>query len=152
MIALVGIGSKGRGQMEAPEKANAGAWDKPRFGVGIVVLLALSIFAAFLGRPTRSHAAGVSCPEASAIERPPHPRGAVPAAKAVLGGPGRVTEVTRGPGSTYAGSARRACGATVLRDSVYVVVHPVGKTCAACDLHSYVVKFKSGEWKVWIAY
>lgn len=107
---------------------------------------------ALLGTPARSHAATVSCPEASAIERPPNLRGAIPAAKAALGGPGRVTEVARGPGSTYAASVRRACGTTVLRDSVYVVVHPAGQTCAACDLHSYVVSFRSGEWKVWIAY
>jgi hypothetical protein len=35
---------------------------------------------------------------------------------------------------------------------VYVVVHPIGMTCAACDLHAYVVKLRDGPWKVWTAY
>lgn len=133
-------------------KASAGQSGALGFGGCLVILLGLSMIAALLESPTRSHAATVSCPEASAIERPSNLRGAIPTAKAALGGPGRVTEVAPGPGSTYAASARRACGTIVLRDSVYVVVHPVGQTCAACDLHSYVVRFRSGEWKVWIAY
>jgi hypothetical protein len=138
--------------MPGGTKAAAGASGKLGFGICVVAFLGLSIVTAVVGNPARSHATGAPCPDASAIERPPYPRGAVPAAKAALGGPGRVTEVRRGPGSTYAASAKRVCGATVLRDSVYVVVHPVGQTCAACDLHSYVVRFKSGGWKVWIAY
>ena len=92
------------------------------------------------------------CPGPTSLERPPYTRGAVPAAKASLGSDGRVLEVSRGPGSTYATTARRACGVKVLRDSVYVVVHPLGITCSACNLHAYVVKFREGTWKVWAAY
>ena len=136
--------------MKAGTNADAGSARTFSFGVCLPAILGLSVAAAPLAGPAPSNAAGVTCPEVSAVERPPYPRGAVPAAKAALGGPGHVTEVARGP--TYAASARRACGTTVLRDSVYVVVHPAGQTCAACDLHSYVVKFKSGGWKVWIAY
>lgn len=93
-----------------------------------------------------------SCPDATALERPANPRGAIPATKAALGSDGRVFEVRRSPGSTYAGAAMRSCGAEVLRDSVYLVVHPIGMTCSACNLHAYVVKFRKGVWKVWTAF
>lgn len=63
-----------------------------------------------------------------------------------------MLEVRRGPGSTYAAAVKRECGVEILRDSVYVVVHPVGMICAACDLHAYVVKLREGPWKVWTAY
>jgi hypothetical protein len=102
--------------------------------------------------PSLAAARTESCPDAAALERPADPHGAIPSAKAALGAKGRVLEVRRGPGSTYAASAKRACGAEVLRDSAYVVVHPRGVTCSACNLHAYVVKFREGDWKVWTAY
>jgi hypothetical protein len=92
------------------------------------------------------------CPSASGLERPANIRGAIPAAKDALGSKGRVLEVKRGPGSTYAAAVKRACGVEILRNSVYVVVHPVGAVCSACNLHAYVVKFREGPWKVWTAY
>jgi hypothetical protein len=101
---------------------------------------------------SRAAARAGSCRDAAVLERPADPHGAIPTAKAALGAKGRVLEVRRGPGSTYAASAKRACGVEVLRDSVYVVVHPIGITCAACNLHAYVVKFREGEWKVWTTY
>lgn len=116
--------------------------------LGVVAVVLVSSHAA----PALARASSSLCPEVSALHRPGHPRGAIPAAKAALGGRGRVLEVRRGPGSTYAAAAKRECGAEVLRDSVYVVVHPVGMTCAACDLHAYVVKPREGPWKVWTAY
>lgn len=100
----------------------------------------------------REPSSASSCPEASALLRPEHLRGAIPAAKEALGSPGRVLEVKRGPRSTYAAPAKRLCGVAVLRDSVYVVVHPIGMTCSACNLHAYVVKYDEGPWKVWTAY
>lgn len=105
-----------------------------------------------LRRPAPAMAGGEACPDATALERPANPRGAIPAAKAALGSKGRVLEVGRGPGSTYAAAAKRSCGVEVLRDSAYVVVHPVGRTCSACNLHAYVVKFRGGVWKVWTAF
>lgn len=106
---------------------------------------------ALIGLPDASKSQ-ISCPQASALERPSQPRGAIPAAKEALGSKGRVLEVKRGPRSTYAAVAKRECGSEVLRDSIYVVVHPVGMTCSACNLHAYVVKFRDGPWKVWTAY
>ena len=119
---------------------------------GAVVVSALVVL--FLGSSTKAMAVigRGSCPATAALERPVNPRGAIPTAKAALGSKGRVLEVRRGPGSTYAGPATRACGVRVLRDSVYVVVHPIGITCSACNLHAYVVKFRAGGWKVWTAY
>jgi hypothetical protein len=102
--------------------------------------------------PMLATSSAVSCPAAATLERPVNTRGAIPAAKAALGSAGRVLEVKRGPGSTYAAAAKQACGVEVLRDSIYVVVHPVGRTCSACNLHAYVVKLREEAWKVWIAF
>lgn len=119
-------------------------------GTCAIAVLALSAFSLI---PTATPAvAKTSCPEASSLVRPQNPRGAIPAAKEALGVEGRVLEVKRGPRSTYAAAAKRACGVEVLRDSIYVVVHPVGMVCAACNLHAYVVKYSEGLWKVWTAY
>ncbi|MBS1888945.1 MAG: hypothetical protein JSU06_17345 [Actinobacteria bacterium] len=117
--------------------------------IGVAFALVAFFLSFPLGRPA---SAATTCPSVSALERPVNPRGAIPTAKAALGSPGRVLEVTRGPGSTYAGPVRRSCGAAVLRDSIYVVVHPLGQTCSACNLHAYVIKFRHGAWKVWTAY
>jgi hypothetical protein len=128
---------------------------KIRTAAGLTCLLALALAAALLSAnpsPALARESASPCPEVSALQRPERPRGAVPAAKTALGGDGRVLEVRRGPGSTYAAAVKRECGPQVLRDSVYVVVHPVGMTCAACDLHAYVVKLRDGPWKVWTAY
>ena len=65
---------------------------------------------------------------------------------------GRVLEVKRGPRSDYAAIVKRDCGVEVLRKSIYVVVHPVGYTCSACNLHAYVVKYREGPWEVFTAY
>ncbi|MBS1862893.1 MAG: hypothetical protein JSS68_14415 [Actinobacteria bacterium] len=63
-----------------------------------------------------------------------------------------MLEVRRGPHSTYAAPVRRACGPAVLGLSIYVDVHPVGMRCSACNLHAYVVRYKTGRWEVWTAY
>jgi hypothetical protein len=115
-------------------------------GVGVLVL------SLWRPGPAMARVGQKSCPHASALEYPTRPRGAIPAAKSALGSTGRVLQVRSGPGSTYAAAAKRLCGARVLRDSVYVIVHPTGITCSACDLHAYVVKFREGEWRVWTAY
>ena len=119
---------------------------------GICALTVLALLAFSLILTATPAEAKISCPEAPTLERPKNPRGAIPAAKEALGVKGRVLEVKRGPHSTYAASVRRACGVRVLRDSVYVVVHPVGMVCSACNLHAYVVKLREGPWKVWTAY
>jgi hypothetical protein len=119
-----------------------------------VSAVSAAIVAASVWRPASAMAVVDQelCPDVSALEYPANTRGAIPAAKEALGTRGRVLEVGRVPGSTYATAVKRACGVEVLRDSVYVVVHPVGMTCSACNLHAYLVKFREGEWKVWTAY
>lgn len=77
-------------------------------------------------------------PDQGKVANPANPRGAIPVAREALG--------------AYATSAKRSCGVEVLHDSVYVVVHPIGMTCSACNIHAYVVKFREGGWKVWTAY
>lgn len=136
----------GLGAPAAPHRAVALTWRS--FAVAITVLVAAS------GQPTPAvaHIAQGPCPDAMALVHPGRPRGAIPAAKAALGSNGRVLQVTRGPGSTYAAEAKRACGIEILRDSIYVVVHPIGITCSACNLHAYVVKLREGAWMVWTAY
>jgi hypothetical protein len=123
----------------------------PRRTLALVIAVS-AVATALVWRPAPSVAGQDSCPDATAIEYPANPKGAIPAVKEALETRGRVLEVGRGPGSTYAASVKRACGVDVLRDSAYVVVHPIGMTCSACNLHAYVVKFREGEWKVWIAY
>jgi hypothetical protein len=99
-----------------------------------------------------SGAGAVDCPTGT-LTYPTNPRGAILAAKTYsFGDGGRVTTVSRGDGSLYAASARKACGEKVLKDSVYVQVHPIGVRCSACDAHLYLVKSKSTAWKVWISY
>ena len=128
-------------------------FDRPLRVLGMLLTLSALLGASLLvSGPAAADAGQESYPSPSALEFPPHSRGAVPTAKAALGTKGRVLEVRRGPGSTYAAAARRSCGPQVLRDSVYVVVHPVGVTCSACDLHAYVVKFEVGGWKIWTVY
>ncbi len=95
---------------------------------------------------------GGSCPKASQLVRIKSPRGAIPAVKKALGERGRVLEVKRGMRSPYAAPARRECGAAVVGKSVYVVVHPIGQRCSACNLHAFVVRYRSGRWLVWTGY
>ena len=52
----------------------------------------------------------------------------------------------------YAPSARRVCGAAVVKLSVYVDVHPHGQVCSACDVHAFVVRYRAGRYRVWEAY
>jgi hypothetical protein len=116
--------------------------------LAVLALFTLSLIMAAAPAPARQDA----CPTASGLERPANIRGAIPAAKEALGSKGRVLEVERGPGSTYADVVKRACGVEILRDSIYVVAHPVGVVCSACNLHAYVVKLREGPWRVWTAY
>ena len=113
-----------------------------------MVIAVSAVGAAFVAAttwlPAQAVAGQASCPDPSALEKPLNPRSAIPAAKEALGTRGRVLEVGRGPGSTYAATVKRDCGVEVLRDSAYVVVHPIGITCSACNLHAYVVKFREG--------
>jgi hypothetical protein len=116
-------------------------------------LLALGFALLSLGVVNGAHAAGSgSCPDPSELIRPANPRGAIPAAKEALETKGRVLEVKRGPKSTYAASVKRDCGVQVLGKSIYVVVHPVGYHCSACNLHAYVVKYHDGPWEVFAGY
>ena len=105
-----------------------------------------------VGPPASSSAVAEPCPDPEALVRPANPRGAIPAAKDALGLPGRVLEVKRGPRSTYASIVKRDCGVEVLRKSIYVVVHPIGYRCSACNLHAYVVKYREGPWEVFRGY
>lgn len=88
--------------------------------------------------------ASAACPDPAAIERPPNPRGAIPAAKELVGSETRVLEVKRGPRSTYAALANHDCGVKVLRKSVYVNLHPVGVKCVSCNSQLYVVAVVRG--------
>ncbi|OJU84287.1 MAG: hypothetical protein BGO11_02160 [Solirubrobacterales bacterium 70-9] len=129
--------------------------------IGVRVFLITSLVAslslgAFFAGPVGaagSEAGAVECPDGATLGYPANPRGAIPAAKAYsFGEKGRVTVVGRGIGSTYAAAVRRACGQTVLKDSAYVQVHPIGVRCSACDAHLYLVRPKGAAWKVWISY
>jgi hypothetical protein len=102
------------------------------------------------GAQSRSRAD--SCPEPSKLVWIQRPRVAIPAAKKALRARGRVLQVRRGKRSPYAPQARRKCGAAVVRKSVYVVVHPIGRRCSACNLHAFVVRYRSGRRVVWTAY
>jgi hypothetical protein len=120
-----------------------------------LVLVAVCFGAVALSAsPAASTAAAAgSCPNSDQLIKPKNPRGAIPAAKSYsYGSKGQVTTVKRGPHSLYAASARQQCGADVLQKSIYVVVHPTGEKCAACDAHVYVVKFRGGPWRVWTSY
>jgi hypothetical protein len=120
---------------------------------GAFGLLALGFALLSLGVVTGAHAAvSGECPDPSELIRPANPRGAIPTAKEALGMKGRVLEVKRGPRSTYAATVKRDCGVQVLRKSIYVVVHPVGYHCSACNLHAYLVKYRRGPWEVFAAY
>ena len=140
----------------APPTVRGGPVPRRTLALIIAVLaVSIAIVAASVWRPAPVLAVTAgqeSCPDILALEYPANPRGAIPAVKEALATRGRVLEVRRGPGSTYSASAKRACGIRILRDSVYVVVHPIGITCSACNLHAYVVKFREGGWKVWTAY
>lgn len=127
----------------------------PRNAMALVIavsVISVAVVAGSSWRPTPAVAAKNLCPDASALEYPANPRGAIPKAKEALGTKGHVLELERGPGSTYAAAVKRACGVEVLRDSIYVVVHPVGVICSACNLHAYAVKFREGAWQVWTAH
>jgi len=114
----------------------------------LLLLAALAVAGAADAQGSR----GGSCPKASQLVSIESPRGAIPAAKKALGARGRVLEVKRGKRSPYAAPARRQCGAAVLGKSVYVVVHPIGQRCSACNLHAFVVRYRSGRWRVWTGY
>jgi hypothetical protein len=96
--------------------------------------------------------ASIVCPDPSDLERPANPRGAIPAAKEAVGGHTRVLEVKRGPRSTYAELAKRDCGVEVLRNSVYVTLHPIGVRCVSCNSQLFLVKYRGGAWEVWGSY
>lgn len=120
--------------------------------VFLVLGLVASVALLAEGAAAPSAGAAQTCPDPAELERPSNPRGAIPAAKEALGIPGRVLEVKRGPRSDYASIVKRDCGIEVLRKSIYVVVHPKGYRCSACNLHAYVVKFRSGPWEVFAGY
>lgn len=98
---------------------------------------------------------GKPCPTASQLSRIARLREAVPAVKRIVhlaGRRGVVRKLTRGNQSEYAPSARRVCGAAVVKLSVYVDVHPHGQVCSACDVHAFVVRYRAGRYRVWEAY
>jgi hypothetical protein len=120
---------------------------------GVLGMLALGLVLLSPSAAVSANAApSGECPDPSELIRPANPRGAIPAAKEALGMQGRVLEVKRGPKSTYAATVKRDCGVQVLRKSIYVVVHPVGYHCLACNLHAYVVKYRDGPWEVFAGY
>jgi hypothetical protein len=98
---------------------------------------------------------GRPCPVASQLRHIAHLHQAVPAAKRfahLTGRRGVIRELTHGNRSDYAPTARRVCGAEVVKLSVYVDVHPRGQICSACDLHAFVVRNQAGHYRVWEAY
>ena|GEM_PF-6382488 len=130
-----------------------GMFMKRTLPAGAFGLLALGFALLFLGVVNGAQAAVPGkCPDPSELIRPANPRGAIPAAKEALETKGRVLEVRRGPKSTYAATVKRDCGVQVLRKSIYVVVHPVGYHCSACNLHAYVVRYRRGPWEVFAGY
>jgi hypothetical protein len=93
---------------------------------------------------------GKPCPTASQLAMIKHLRDAVPAAKRRF--PGQrwdVTHLVRGRQGTLASQATRVCGWAVVRKSVFVRLHPHGQTCSACDLRTYVVRYRTGRYRVW---
>ena len=96
--------------------------------------------------------ASVVCPDHVDLERATNPRGAIPAAKEVVGSRTRALEVKRGPRSTYAELAKRDCGLEVLRKSIYVNLHPIGAKCVSCNSQLFLVKYPNGPWEVWGSY
>jgi hypothetical protein len=98
---------------------------------------------------------GKPCPRASQLAYIHNLRGAVPAAeRADHLAPNRalIRELKRGDKSIYAEPAARVCGRAVVRLSVYVQVHRPGVNCRACDLHAFVVRYRTGHYSVWEAY
>ena len=98
---------------------------------------------------------GKPCPTASDLQRIVRLQDAVPAAKRfghLTGSRGKVLVLERGDQSGYAPPARRACGFAVVKLSVFVKVHQRGQTCSACDLREFVVRYRSGRYRVWEAY
>jgi hypothetical protein len=93
---------------------------------------------------------GKPCPRAPLLVMIERLRDAVPAAK--RRSPGQrwdATQLVRGPQGTLANQAARACGRAVVRKSVFVRLNPHGQTCSACDLRTYVVRYRTGRYRVW---
>lgn len=118
----------------------------------LVLMLLVALVALVAAGSSSARTIGGGCPRVGKLTWIKHPRGAIPAAKEAYGSPTRVLEVKRGSRSGYAPSARAECGRAVVRKSVYVVVHPIGIRCAACNLHAFVVHYRSGQWRVWEGY
>ena len=112
--------------------------------------LAAVLIAAPSNASSRATTDGKPCPTASQLVTIKRLRDAVPAAK--RRSPGErwvVTQLVRGPQGTLANRAARVCGWAVVRKSVFVRLHPHGQTCSACDLRTYVVRYRTGRYRVW---
>jgi hypothetical protein len=117
-------------------------------------LLLAPLAAVLIAAPSNASSPGTAdgkpCPRAPQLARIKHLRDAAPAAKRRF--PGQrwdVTQLARGPLGTLANQAARACGWAVVRKSVFVRLHPHGRTCSACDLRTYVVRYRTGRYRVW---
>jgi hypothetical protein len=125
-------------------------YDRPTRKVILIGLfvISLALLAPVVAAKPQT-ADGKPCPRASQLVTIKRIRSAVPPAKRRFPGHWDVTYVVRGPRGALAGAAARACGQAVVRKSVFVRLHPHGQTCSACDLRSYLVRYRSGRWRVW---
>jgi hypothetical protein len=91
------------------------------------------------------------CPNASALLPIAHPADAVPAAR-LASGMRNADVLSAGPGagSFFAASAARVCSKAVVNASAYIVLHPHGMRCAACNVHVYVVRTSSTKYRAWL--
>jgi hypothetical protein len=90
------------------------------------------------------------CPNAASLQPIAHPADAVPAARAATQmQKADVLSAGRGAGSFYADSAARVCGKAVVNASAYIVLHPHGMRCSACNVHVYVVR-SGGAYRAWL--
>ena len=93
-----------------------------------------------------------SCPSLPQLASVRNVWDAVPSAMRASGlseSTGDVVILARGDYADFAPVARRACGPQVVKLSVYVRIHPRGVTCSACDARDYVVRYRTGRYRVW---
>jgi hypothetical protein len=137
--------------MIAPRMARLGGIRVGFASLALVAVIAVPTWA--IGN--RSTFNGKPCPRASQLAYIHNVKDAVPAAESADHlAPNRalIRELKRGDRSIYAEPAARACGRAVVHLSVYVQVHRRGINCRACDLHAFVVRYRTGRYRVWEAY
>lgn len=142
-------GSPSAAAIKLPVRVTSWAYRLPTRTLLVIAVLAAGLSAVPLTAARPRTADGKPCPRAGQLVTIKRLRDAVPAVKARFPGRWDVTELKRGPQGTLANQATQVCGSAVVRKSVFVRLHPHGQVCAACDLRSYVVRYRSGRYRVW---